>query len=72
MELENLLDLAEVSVTGAIEREESRGAHARRDFDTRNDEDWLKHTLAWQTESGPRLEYKPVTINTWKPVERKY
>jgi succinate dehydrogenase / fumarate reductase flavoprotein subunit len=72
MELENLLDLAEVSVTGAIAREESRGAHARRDFETRNDEDWLKHTLAWQTESGPRLEYKPVTINTWKPVERKY
>jgi succinate dehydrogenase / fumarate reductase flavoprotein subunit len=72
LELENLLDLAEVSVTGAIAREESRGAQARRDFDTRNDDDWLKHTLAWSTESGPRLEYKPVTINTWKPVERKY
>jgi succinate dehydrogenase / fumarate reductase flavoprotein subunit len=72
LELENLLDLAEVSVSGAIAREESRGAHARRDFDTRNDEDWLKHTLAWRTDSGPRLDYKPVTINTWKPVERKY
>jgi succinate dehydrogenase / fumarate reductase flavoprotein subunit len=72
LELENLLDLAEVSVSGALAREESRGAHARRDFDTRNDEDWLKHTLAWRTDSGPRLDYKPVTINTWKPVERKY
>jgi succinate dehydrogenase / fumarate reductase flavoprotein subunit len=72
LELENLLELAEVSVTGALAREESRGAHARRDFDTRNDEDWLKHTLAWRTDTGPRLDYKPVTINTWKPVERKY
>jgi succinate dehydrogenase / fumarate reductase flavoprotein subunit len=72
LELDNLLDLAEVAVTGAVVRQESRGAHARRDFDKRNDEEWLKHTLAWSTESGPRLEYKPVTIDTWKPVERKY
>ncbi len=72
LELENLLDLAEVSVAGAAARHESRGAHARRDFDTRNDEEWLKHTLAWRTESGLKLGYKPVTINTWKPVERKY
>ena len=72
LELENLIDLAEVTVVGAIAREESRGAHARRDFTKRNDEAWLKHTLAWRTEAGPRLEYKPVTIDTWKPEERKY
>ncbi len=73
LELENLLDLAEVTVAGAVARQESRGAHARRDFDTRNDEDWLKHTLAWRTEDKVRrLDYKPVTIDTWKPVERKY
>jgi succinate dehydrogenase / fumarate reductase flavoprotein subunit len=72
LELENLLELAEVSVSGAVARQESRGAHARRDFDTRNDDDWLVHTLAWRTDDGPRLDYKPVTINTWKPVERKY
>jgi len=72
LELENLLELAEISVSGGVARKESRGAHARRDFDTRNDEDWLVHTLAWRTDEGPRLEYKPVTINTWKPVERKY
>jgi succinate dehydrogenase / fumarate reductase flavoprotein subunit len=72
LELENLIDLAEVTVVGAIAREESRGAHARRDFTKRNDEAWLKHTLAWRTDAGPRLEYKPVTIDTWKPEERKY
>jgi succinate dehydrogenase / fumarate reductase flavoprotein subunit len=72
MELENLLDLAEVMVAGALARQESRGAHARRDFAKRDDDKWLKHTLAFQEQSGPRFEYKPVTITTWKPVERKY
>jgi succinate dehydrogenase / fumarate reductase flavoprotein subunit len=72
LELENLLDLAEVTIVGALAREESRGAHARRDFQTRNDEGWLKHTLAWYTGGAPRLEYKDVTLDTWKPVERKY
>jgi succinate dehydrogenase / fumarate reductase flavoprotein subunit len=73
LELDNLLDLAEVTVMGALAREESRGAHARRDFAVRDDERWLRHTLAWHTPGGqPRLDYKPVTIDTWKPVERKY
>ena len=72
LEIENLIDLAEVTVVGALARKESRGAHARRDFPSRDDEEWLKHTLAFRTEAGPRLTYKPVTINTWKPVERKY
>ena len=72
LELENLLDLAEVTVAGALAREESRGAHARRDFATRDDENWLKHTLAFHTPDGPRFEHKPVTIDMWKPVERKY
>jgi succinate dehydrogenase / fumarate reductase flavoprotein subunit len=72
LELENLLDLAEVTVVGAIAREESRGAHSRRDFPTRNDEKWLKHTLAWYTGGPPRLDYKPVVVDQWKPVERKY
>ena len=65
---------------GALARQESRGAHARRDFAVRDDEKWLKHTLAWmEGDVGPdrgdiavRLDSKPVTIDTWKPVERKY
>jgi succinate dehydrogenase / fumarate reductase, flavoprotein subunit len=72
LELENLLDLAEVTVMGAVARQESRGAHARRDFATRDDDNWLKHTLAWKTDGTPRLDYKSVTIDSWKPVERKY
>ena len=53
LELENLLDLAEVTVAGALTREESRGAHSRRDFVDRDDETWMRHTLAWRTDSGP-------------------
>ncbi len=72
LELANLVDLAEVTVAGALAREESRGAHARRDFPTRDDERWLRHTLAFHAPDGPRFDHKPVTIDMWKPVERKY
>ena len=72
LETENLIDVAEVMVVSALAREESRGAHARHDFPEQDDEKWLKHTLAFCSDDGPRLEYKPVVINTWKPVERKY
>ena len=72
LEIENLLDLSEVVITGALARTESRGAHARRDFTRRDDVNWLKHTLAYSTAAGPRLDYGPVTITTWQPVERKY
>jgi succinate dehydrogenase / fumarate reductase flavoprotein subunit len=72
LEIQNLLDQAHAFMAAAIAREESRGAHARRDFPTRDDEKWLKHTLVYYTPDGPKLDYKPVTMTKWKPVERKY
>ncbi len=72
LEAENLMDLAEVALHSALAREESRGAHARTDYPGRDDEVWLKHTLATRGEKGPELAYKPVTISHWTPVERKY
>ncbi len=71
-ETENLLDLAEAMLTAALAREESRGGHARTDFAERDDEKWLKHTLVSFSKDGPKLDYKPVAITKWKPVERKY
>jgi succinate dehydrogenase / fumarate reductase flavoprotein subunit len=67
-----MLDVAEVATAGALARQESRGGHARRDFPKRDDERWLKHTLATRTPRGPRLDYLPVSITMWQPVERKY
>lgn len=72
LEMDNMLTLSEVIVSGALTREESRGGHARRDFPERDDVNWLKHTLAYYQKEGPRLDYIPVRITTWKPVERKY
>ena len=67
-----MLDVAEVATMGGLNRTESRGGHARRDFTVRDDANWLKHTMAYNTENGPRLDYFPVDISMWKPVERKY
>ena len=72
LETENLLELAEALMTAALAREESRGAHSRRDFAARDDVRFLKHTLVTKENGKPRLDYKPVTITRWKPVERKY
>jgi succinate dehydrogenase / fumarate reductase flavoprotein subunit len=63
LELDNMLAQASVSLHSAIGRTESRGAHARGDFPKRDDEDWLKHTLAWLDEDGRvRLAYRPVHL----------
>lgn len=67
-----MLDVAEVATFGALTRTESRGGHSRRDYKTRDDENWLKHTMATFSETGPKLDYSPVDISMWKPVERKY
>jgi len=72
IEIGYLLDLAEVVAMGALNRQESRGAHYRLDYPKRDDENWLKHTIAYYTPDGPRFEYIPVTITRWQPVERKY
>lgn len=72
LETENLLELAEVLLFAGLAREESRGAHARTDFSKRDDEKFLTHSMAYYTGGKPRLQYKPVTITNWKPVERKY
>jgi succinate dehydrogenase / fumarate reductase flavoprotein subunit len=72
IELGGMLELAEVLVASALAREESRGAHYREDFPKRDDANWLKHTLAYQTERGIELRFKPVVITKFEPKERKY
>jgi len=72
LQLDFMLELAEVTTIGAFARTESRGAHSRRDYPKRDDENWLKHTLAYYTKEGPRLEYISVTITRWPPAARTY
>ena len=72
LELSFVLDLGEAIATCALNRTESRGAHSRRDFPSRDDEGWLKHTLVARTAGGPQLAYLPVTITRWQPQERVY
>jgi succinate dehydrogenase / fumarate reductase flavoprotein subunit len=67
-----LLDVAETVVSAALARTESRGAHFREDFPTRDDERWLRHSLAWKTEGAVKLSTRPVAITQYEPVERRY
>lgn len=72
LELGNLLDNALISAASALNRQESRGAHARKDFPERNDSKWLKHTLAWLDEDKVKIGYKSVNTWRWQPQPRKY
>jgi succinate dehydrogenase / fumarate reductase flavoprotein subunit len=72
LELEGMLDVALATAAGALRRTESRGSHARTDYGTRDDGDWLKHTLAYYQPDGPRLDDKPVALGMFEPKERTY
>jgi succinate dehydrogenase / fumarate reductase, flavoprotein subunit len=72
LELGYMLDCAEATVLGAIERKESRGAQFRTDYPERDDEKWLKHITISKGQDGPELGYSPVTMTQWQPEERKY
>ncbi len=75
LELENLMDIALATVTSALERTESRGAHSRIDYPDRDDVHWLRHSLFYK--DGMRMDYKPVrikpiTVHTFPPKARTY
>jgi succinate dehydrogenase / fumarate reductase flavoprotein subunit len=72
IELGNMLEYSDAIVTGALARQECRGAHWRIDHPKRDDVNWLKHTIAFKTEKGIELKYKPVKILKYQPQERKY
>jgi succinate dehydrogenase / fumarate reductase flavoprotein subunit len=73
LELEFLLELADCMIISGLARKESRGAHARPyDYPDRDDENYLRHTLVTWLDGRPRLDWKPVTITKWQPMERTY
>jgi succinate dehydrogenase / fumarate reductase flavoprotein subunit len=73
-ETQHLLTFSEVIVAGALARTESRGAHFRTDYPKRDDQNWIKHTLAQRSDAGLVLSYRDVVIDWEKypPQERKY
>lgn len=72
LEVENLLELAGVIVDGALARKESRGAHTREEFTKRDDENWMKHTVATKENAEVKLSYSEVSFTKYEPTERKY
>jgi succinate dehydrogenase / fumarate reductase flavoprotein subunit len=75
LELENLIDTGMAIAMSALERKESRGAHSRPDYDKRDDQNWMKHSLYFK--DGDRMDYKPVhtkplSVETFPPKERVY
>jgi succinate dehydrogenase / fumarate reductase, flavoprotein subunit len=72
IELGHQLDLCEVILVSAMRRKESRGAHWREDFPKRDDENYLKHTLAFVGPQGPQISYKPAVVSRFEPQARVY
>jgi succinate dehydrogenase / fumarate reductase flavoprotein subunit len=73
LELQFMLDNAECTLVGALERKESRGAQFRTDFPERNDDEWLKHIdLTADGADVPKVSYSEVTMTQWEPEERTY
>jgi succinate dehydrogenase / fumarate reductase flavoprotein subunit len=73
LELDFMLEIAQCMVAVGLARRESRGAHARpHDFPSRDDENYLKHTLVTWEDGEPRVDWRPVTITKWQPQERTY
>ncbi len=71
-QLWNMLEIARVITLGALNRNESRGAHYKPDFPERDDENWLKTTIATWTPDGPQLSYEPVDVSLITPRARRY
>jgi succinate dehydrogenase / fumarate reductase flavoprotein subunit len=72
LELDSLLGLSEVMAASALNRTESRGAHSREDYPERDDENWLKHTLATAGDAGPEISFRPVNLMRFEPKPRVY
>ena len=72
IELGNQLDLSLITAASALNRKESRGAHSREDFTERDDDNWLKHTLAYLEGDTVHIDYKAVDTSIWEPKPRTY
>jgi fumarate reductase flavoprotein subunit len=72
IELGFMLEVAEAGLHSAYNRKESRGSHQRTDFPKRDDQNFLRHSMAFRTDGAPRIEYKDVVITRWPPAERVY
>jgi succinate dehydrogenase / fumarate reductase flavoprotein subunit len=71
-ELSNMLEVAEVVAACALNRKESRGGHSREDYPERDDQEWMKHTLAWKKDGKVEIGYKPVVVTKYEPKKRVY